>query len=346
MKKGYRLRYDRVIMVSAAAVLIITVILLIAHGCSRKEKKPARAPEAVLEAVTTSFAESEQTTTSLQTTAVTTLLTTVTTQKIPQIEYPECKAAALYETGKKELMYSDSIEMQIAPASLTKLITASVALKYSDSSKVYTVGSEQWLVNEYSSLCGLEVGNMAALGDLITGMLMESGNDAAYTVAVSVARDNSGNENMSDTEAVDYFCGLMNSFAKELGMTGTHFVNPDGWDADGQYTTAADLLKIAEYVLSVPQLREITGTYQKTVTFYSGEEHTWMNSNLLLDPYSNYYDSDAIGMKTGTTLNAGNSLVAAFKKDGREYITVAAGCLTDEARFELTNKLISYTDEN
>ena len=348
MKKRYRLRYDRVMIVAALTVLLITAILLLSHGCSKKEQKTKVVPEAVQAEVTTALAEAEYTTAAEATTTALaeTTVTTTAAQLIPQIEYPECKASALYDVKEKKLLYGDSIDMQIAPASLTKLITASVALKYSEMSEVYTVGSEQWLVNEYSSVCGVVQGNMATLGDLITGMLMESGNDAAYTIAVSIARESSGNENMSDTEAVNYFCGLMNSFAKELGMTGTHFVNPDGWDADGQYTTVADLLKIAEYVLSVPQLREIVGTYQKTVTFYTGESFTWTNSNLLLDPYSEYYRSDAIGMKTGTTLNAGNSLIAAFEKNGKEYITVVAGCLTDEMRFELTHKLISYTDEN
>ena len=206
MKKRYRLRYDRVMIVAALTVLLITAILLLAHGCSKKEQKTKVNPEAIQAEVTTAVAEAEYTTAAETAASALTETTATTTaaQLIPQIEYPECKASALYDVKEKKLLYGDSIDMQIAPASLTKLITASVALKYSEMSKVYTVGSEQWLVNEYSSVCGVVQGNMATLGDLITGMLMESGNDAAYTIAVSIARESSGNGNMSDTDAVNF----------------------------------------------------------------------------------------------------------------------------------------------
>ena len=110
---------------------------------------------------------------------------------------------------------------------------------------------------------------------------------------------------------------LMNDFASELGMTNSNFVNPDGWDNEEQYTTAEDLIKLAEYVITVPKIMEITGTYQKYVTICSGESYSWTNSNLLIDPYSNYYCENAVGLKTGTTINAGNSLIAVFKVDGK-----------------------------
>lgn len=341
MKKRYRLRYDRVII--TALVLLILIILLTLLACHKGKEEKTITDNGVSSEAEQVTSTVYDTTTATVTSASCTITTVVTTHTsaVTQIDYPECKASAFYSLDDKEIIYSDTIDARIAPASLTKLITASVALKYADKNDIFTVGSEQSFVSVYSSLCGLQTGNMLTLEDLITGMLMSSGNDAAYTIAVSVARELEPDKYMSDYEAVDYFCGLMNSFAREIGMKDTNFVNPDGWDDDAQYTTVADLLKTAEYAYSVPLLRDITGTYEKTVTLYSGETYTWTNSNLLLDPYSDYYCEEAVGMKTGTTLSAGNNLIAVFSRNGRKYISVVCGCLSDNERYELTLELLS-----
>ena len=86
----------------------------------------------------------------------------------------------------------------------------------------------------------------------------------------------------------------MNVFAKELGMKNSNFVNPDGWDSDDQYTTAADLLKLAEYVLTVPEIKNSAGTFKKTINLLSGGSQNWVNSNSLLDPESPYYCKEVI----------------------------------------------------
>lgn len=332
MVRRDKIRYDRII----AVLLIIAVpviLLLVSH---RK-----------VEIIPTPVSVEVQTETSTDCTSFTTEPITATaaatmTVTIPRIEHPECRASALYSVDDKSIIYNDNINLKVAPASLTKLLTASVALKYVDKDKVFTVGSEQWLVQPYSSLCYLQIGNMLTLEDLITGMLMASGNDAAYTIAVSVARELEPDIYMTDDEAVRYFCKLMDNFACSIGMTQSNFVNPDGWDNDEQYTTVADLIKISEYALYVPEIREITSTFQKNVTIYSGENFTWTNSNLLLDPYSDYYCENAVGMKTGTTANAGNNLISVFHMNERNYISIATGCQSDTDRYELTLKLLSF----
>lgn len=325
MKKRYKIRYDRLIAV--LLIIAVPVILLLLSRC-RSETTDTVSVKVQTETLTdcTSF-----TTESTKATTVTTVTVT-----LPKIEQPECHSAAFYSVDDKNIIYNDNIELKVAPASLTKLLTASVALKYVDKDEVFTVGSEQWFVQPYSSLCYLQIGNMLTLEELITGMLMASGNDAAYTIAVSVARALKPDIYMTDDEAVQYFCELMNNFACDLGMTQSNFVNPDGWDNDEQYTTVADLIKITEYVLSVPEIMEIAGTYQKHIQIYSGEFYTWTNSNLLLDPYSDYYCENAVGMKTGTTVNAGNSLIAVFQKNERNYISIVTGCQSDTDRYDLT----------
>ncbi len=124
------------------------------------------------------------------------------TVTIPRIEYPECQASAFYSVDDKSIIYNDNINLKVAPAILTKLLTVSVALKYVDKDKFFMVGSEQCRVQPYSSLCYHQIGNMLTLEDLITGMLMASGNDAAYTIAVSVARELEPDIYMTDDEAV------------------------------------------------------------------------------------------------------------------------------------------------
>jgi len=248
------------------------------------------------------------------------------------------KAYALYCVEDKRFIAGEDIDVHVAPASLTKLLTASVALRYVKPDEVFTVGTERDLVNSGSSLCLIMKGHKLKLYDLITGMLMVSGNDAAYTIAVSAARAVSGDSAMSDTEALAYFCGLMNDFARELGMKNSHFTTPDGWDDPEQYTTAYDLALLAKYALSVPEIREIVSTRQKYVVFESGENITWINSNKLLNPRSEFYCENAVGMKTGTTESAGNCLIAAFSKNEKTYISVVTGCDTDYDRYSITKE--------
>ena len=244
--------------------------------------------------------------------------------------------AVFYCVEDEKVLYSKNADEKIAPASLTKLLTAAVALYYIDPDEVFTVGSERKMVPSGSSLCLILSGHRLTLYDLVTGMLMASGNDAAYTVAVSAARRLACDDAMTDEVALEFFCGLMNDFAEELGMKNSHFTTPDGSDEKDQYTTVSDLLLLARYALSVAEIREIVSTYQKYVVFESGENITWTNSNKLLCPDSKFYSKYAIGMKTGTTTRSGNCLIAAFEKDGKTYISVAAGCLTDNERYRLT----------
>ena len=255
--------------------------------------------------------------------------------------YPECKAAAFCRLEEDECLYSSNLDTHIAPASLTKLLTASVALYYIHSDEVFTVGSEVSMIQPGASISFIASGQKLKLYDLITGMMLVSGNDAAYTIAVDTAKALNPSEQLSDTQAVEYFCSQMNAFAETIGMKDSHFTTPDGWDDENQYTTAEDLLTLTQYVLTVPELKEIISTQQKYVVFESGENITWTNSNKLLNPESPYYCKEAVGVKTGTTPNAGNNLIAAFKKDGNTYLSIVAGCNSDNDRYELTKKLFS-----
>lgn len=248
-------------------------------------------------------------------------------------------SCALYCVDDKELLAGENIDKAIAPASLTKLLTAAVALRYVSADAVFAVGTELDYVNYDSSYCLIAPGQRLKLYDLASGMLLASGNDAAYTVAVNTARRVSGSE-LTDDQAVKYFCVMMNDLAAELGMNGSHFENPDGWDNAEHYTTVSDLVKLAEYALTVPEIREIASVHQRYVVFESGENITWTNSNRLLDPDDGFYCESAVGLKTGTTDKAGCCLIGAFVRDGKTYVTVVAGCGSDGERYEKTLGLL------
>ncbi len=251
--------------------------------------------------------------------------------------------ACFYCMETKELLFSYNTEEKIAPASLAKLLTASVACHYVSADTVFSVGSEIGLVKPHSSLCLINKGHRLTLKDLLTGLLISSGNDAAYTIAVNVARKISG-ENLPDLKALNFFCELMNSFSQMLGMENSNFTSPDGWDDPEQYTTVTDLLKLTRYALTVPMIKEIVSHSEKHVVFESGENITWKNTNQLLNPGSRHYTKYAVGMKTGTTRSAGNCLIAVFRKNELTYIAIVCGAETSDSRYEDASRLfITYS---
>ncbi len=331
MKKKYKIRYGNLLLfllVLASTILLVRLVFF--------RKEPAGEPVYNVVISTTEIKEYTPFT-DIETTAA---ASTQPVTEIPFIAEPSCNGAALYCVDDNQILYSYNIGEKAAPASLTKLLTAAVALEYLDDDDIIYTGSEQYMVQTGSSLCGLQYGSFSTAKNFIAGLLMSSGNDAAYALAAATARKAYPENEMSDDAAVKVFCGLMNQTAQKIGMTGSSFTTPDGWDDENQYVTVSDLLMLTEYVLKIPEIREIAATQQKTVTFGSGEVYEWTNSNLLLDPDSEYYRADAIGVKTGTTLDAGNNLISAFVINGRTYISVVVGCETDTDRYDLTLKLI------
>ncbi len=263
-------------------------------------------------------------------------------QEVPAEEQPAATEASmgLYRLDTMECLYEQGEDTPIYPASLTKVLTACTALRYVSPDTVYTVGTELELVQPHSSLCLIQQGHQLTLRDLLTGMLMSSGNDAAYTIAVNVAREVTAKPSMSDEEAAAYFVGLMNDYAEELGAQDSRFMNPEGWDNPEQQTTVHDLALISAHAMQYDEIREIASTPSKYVVFASGEIVTWYNTNALLHEEHEYYLPQAVGLKTGTTDLAGMCLIAVAEVDGTEYIAISANCLTNEDRYETVLEMI------
>lgn len=247
--------------------------------------------------------------------------------------------AGLYEVSSFKVLYEKGATETVSPASLTKVLTAITALSYVPSDTVFTVGSEQELVPARSSLCLIKKGHKLTLYQLISGMLIASGNDAAYTIAVNTARFVMDTGDVSDKEALSYFANLMNSMAKTAGAQNSNFINPDGFDCDGQYTTVRDLALIGRYAMYFKEISEIVRCAVKYVVFRSGENVTWKNSNQLLHSDSPYYYPNAIGMKTGTTALAGKCLMAVAEIEGKTYIAVVSGCSSEDSRYKSATDL-------
>ena len=256
----------------------------------------------------------------------------------PVLKYMSC----VYDYTNGKYVFESRMNERCYPASITKLITALTALQYMSVDDTVVVGSELNLVEPLSSRCGIQYGEKYKLGDLLYGLLLPSGGDAAYTIAVNCARKVAKNPNMGYVDAKNYFVSLMNKYMKSIGAAGTHCVNPHGYPVNGHYTTVSDLVLVAKKVLENSALKKITSTYSKYVYDLSGKGRTWSTTNGLINPYSGFYSPYAHGLKTGTVDDNYTGLVSAATKNGRTIITVVVGCESYNARYVATRTLYNY----
>lgn len=193
------------------------------------------------------------------------------------------------------------------PASITKIMTALIALENADIKKVVTIPSAAAGV-EGSSIY-IKAGEKYSLEDLLYGLMLRSGNDAATAIAIDVAG------------SVDAFVEKMNQKAQELGCTGTHFNNPHGLPDEKHYTTAHDMALITAAALRNDTFVKIVSTKNYTAEpDGAGETRSWQNKNKLLGQYEG-----AIGVKTGYTKSAGKTYVGAAERNGIRIAVVVLG---------------------
>ncbi len=264
---------------------------------------------------------------------------------IPSNVFGDVPFVGLYTADTLKPIYEESANALLYPASMTKIVTACVTLKYVSPDDVVKVGSEQDLVHWDSSKCGIVKGQRLSIEHLLYGLMLPSGNDAAHTLAVYVARTVSGNEDLTDEEAVKSFAELMNDFCAEIGAMDTHFVNPEGWHSEEHFTTINDLAIMTQYAMTIPLIRDIVSCSFLEVRIASGHKMMFINSNPFLQKNSGYYNEYVTGMKTGSTSAAGKCLVTTINLMGNEYIAVVAGCGDNESRNKTTQALIDYAIE-
>lgn len=245
--------------------------------------------------------------------------------------------AFVYDVSAEDFLFvHGALEQAVEPASITKLFSAYVGLQYLPEDMLLTAGEEVNWIDPNSSRAYIYKGHQLTVKMCIQGMIIPSGNDAAYVLAVNAGRAISGDPDISAAAAYDIFVAEMNRQARQLGMINTHFVNPDGMSAEQHYTCMHDLLIMAKLALNTPLILEAAQTQRMRAVFPSGHYAEWTNSNLLLDQKSNYYCEDAFGLKTGSTSTAGKCLLSAFLHGDRILIVCIMGCPTNASRYNDT----------
>lgn len=213
-------------------------------------------------------------------------------------------SAVLIEAETGTVLYQKNAGERRAMASTTKIMTALLAIEAGDLDREFTV--DPLAIRVEGTSMGLQEGDRVSRRDLLYGILLPSGNDAANAAAVSVSG------------SIPEFVKLMNSKAQELGLSDTHFVTPSGLDADGHYTTALDLARLTAYAMKEETFCEIVACRSAEVEFGNPPyKRTLYNSNKMLARYDG-----AIGVKTGFTDNARRCLVSAAERDGVTLIAV------------------------
>ncbi len=219
------------------------------------------------------------------------------------------EAAGLFDIEDNNLKFGKNIYGRIYPASTTKILTAYVAMKHGDLSKTATVTEQELQLEEGSSTCGLSVGDIFSLEELLYGLMLCSGNDAANVIADLVAG------------STDEFAKLMNQEALALGATNSHFVNPHGLHSEEHYTTVYDMYLIFQAALEEEKFVSIISAQSHTASFSRSTGETgsmnWENTNKYLNGEIETPEGiQVIGGKTGTTNDAGYCLVL-YSKNSR-----------------------------
>jgi D-alanyl-D-alanine carboxypeptidase (penicillin-binding protein 5/6) len=197
-----------------------------------------------------------------------------------------------------EMLWASNIDVRRAPASLTKLLTALVVLDSGwQPDAMLSVSHDA--AHTKKPRVGLRTGESIRADDALTAMLMHSANDACLVLAEHAAG------------SVEAFAARMNTRAAELGMQDSHFVHPCGFDADGQYSTVTDLLRLARAAHANPRIAQIVAQEQATVSTASGRQLAFKNTNQLLGRLDG-----VVGLKTGYTQHAGHCLIAVAEQSG------------------------------
>lgn len=220
-------------------------------------------------------------------------------------------SAVLIEAETGTVIYEKNADEKRAMASTTKIMTAILTIEAGDLDREFTVDS--YAIRVEGTSMGLREGDRVSRRDLLYGILLPSGNDAANAAAVSVSG------------SIGSFVELMNEKAAELGLASTHFVTPSGLDADGHCTTARDLAALTAYAMKNETFREVVSCPSARVEFGNPPYmRTLYNSNKMLQRYEG-----AVGVKTGFTDNARRCLVSAAERDGVTLIAVTLNAPDD-----------------
>ena len=252
------------------------------------------------------------------------------------VDMSQATSAVLFDVARNEVLYSKNAHEQLYPASLTKILTAYVALKYGSLDQELTATSVVNITEEGAQLCGLKVGDTMTLSQALHILLMYSANDVAMLIADGVGG------------SVEEFMNLMNEEAHALGATNTHFSNPHGLTDVNHYTTAYDLYLIFNEAVKNETIREILSMTSYSTVYHDKKgrekELSFQTTNRY---FRGEYDAPeqvtVLGGKTGTTNAAGHCLMLLSKDNsGDLYISII---LQASKRDNLYSEMTDLLDE-
>jgi D-alanyl-D-alanine carboxypeptidase (penicillin-binding protein 5/6) len=234
----------------------------------------------------------------------------------------EARSWALIDARTGDVILAHNAAKELPIASTTKLMTAYVALKEAPLDKL--VKAQPYDAEYGESLMGLRTGQEISIRDLLYGLILRSGNDAAHTLAIDVAG------------STPRFVAQMNRYAAALGLADTHYANPVGLDQKGNYSSARDLATLTQHLLRIPAFAKVSASREAVLrSVHPQRRIKTINALLDMAPW-------VTGVKTGHTFGALYVLVGSGRRKGVELISDAIGAPSDEARFSDNLKLLEY----
>lgn len=249
----------------------------------------------------------------------------------------DTQKGVLLDLTDKNVMFAKSVHEKVYPASITKIMTAMLAFKYGNMDETVTITQENVTLEEGSQVCGFAAGDRVTVRELVYSLLVYSGNDAASAIATYIGGG-----------SMDAFVSLMNSYAKQLGCTGTHFTNPHGLHDENHYTTVYDIYLMLKEALKYPEFTEITQLSSYTLK-YTRSDGTEVNTYLeATDQYLTGLSTapknvTVLGGKTGTTSSAGNCLALLSQNAfGEPFVSIVMGASSKDVLYQQMNSLLEH----
>ena len=253
---------------------------------------------------------------------------------LDSVSLDDNQSGVLLNLNDKKVLYAKGAYNKVYPASITKIMTAMLALKYGNMDDTVTISQENVTLESGSQVAGFQAGDQVTMDQLLHCLLVYSANDAASAIA----------EHVGGT--TDKFVEMMNSFAAELGCTGTHFTNPHGLQDENHYTTPYDIYLMLKEALNYPEFTDITQMSSYTVTY----KHTDGSDASATLPATDHYlteeatapkDVTILGGKTGTTDKAGNCLALLSQNAyGKPFISIVMGASSKDVLYQEMTSLL------
>ena len=254
--------------------------------------------------------------------------------RIKNGQLEEGQKGLLFSLSNHKVLYANGIYDKVYPASITKIMTAMLALQSGKLNDTVTITQDNVTLEDGSQVCGFVAGDQVTLDQLLHCLLVYSGNDAASAIAEYVGG------------STENFVQMMNDYAAKLGCTGTHFSNPHGLQDENHYTTPYDIYLMLNEAFTYPEFTEITELPSYTVT-YTGSDGTEKSTTLTATDH--YLTGEAtapkdvtiLGGKTGTTEVAGNCLAILTQNAyGKTFVSIVMGAATKELLYQEMNSLL------